>query len=189
MHLKVRVRSMHSRKEGMKMSKVMVAMLTAFFALGIFAANGYADEQMATSMGKPSALSSLTGTYVVTPKGEYLGRASDFVIDPQGHVLFVVVSHGGFLRIGEKETAVPFASFSYDRQKRNFVLDSTPDKLVAAPEFSKRDLYSEMWADHVYRYFGKAPYWTEGELVEKGMKPREPLDDFSEPLVPYGYTP
>ncbi len=172
------------------MSKIMVAVLSAVFALGILVANGSADEQAAMSMGKPSALSSLTGTYVMTPKGEYLGRASDFVIDSEGHVVFVVVSHGGFLRIGERDVAVPFASFSYDRQKRNFILDATPDKLSAAPAFTKRDLYSETWAKDVYRYFGKAPYWTEGELVEKGMKPKEkPFGDFSDPFVPYGYTP
>jgi sporulation protein YlmC with PRC-barrel domain len=172
------------------MAKFMVAMFGAVFALGLLVTNGFADEQMAMSMGKPSALSSLSGTYVVSPKGEYLGRASNFVIDSQGHVAFVVVSHGGFLRFGEKETAVPFASFAYDREKKHFVLDSTREHLNAAPEFTKQDLYSEMWADHVYWYFGKAPYWTEGELVEKGMKPMdEATSGFDDPFFPYGYTP
>ena len=91
--------------------------------------NAFADDQMAMSMGKPSALNSMVGTYVLSPKGEYLGRVSDFVIDSQGHVTFVVVSHGGFLRIGETDAAVPFRSFSYDRQKSHFVLDLTRDKL------------------------------------------------------------
>ena len=172
------------------MAKIMIAMMAAMFALGFWVTNAFAGEQTAMSMGKPSALSSLVGTHVLNPQGEYLGRVSDFVIDAQGHVTFVVISHGGFLRIGEKEAAVPYGPFFYDRQKRQFVLDMTREKLQRGPEFTKQDLYSEMWAEHVYRYFGQAPYWTEGELVEKGVKPTEaPLDDFGESFMPYGYMP
>lgn len=167
------------------MAKITTVMLALVFALGFWATNAFADEQTAMGMGKPSALSSLTGTYILNPKGEYVGRVTDFVVDSQGQVTFVVVSHGGFMRIGEKEVAVPYGSFSYDRGKRHFVLDLTRDKLGMAPAFTRRDLYSEKWAEDVYRYFGRAPYWTEGELVEKGMKPvEEPMFDFIEPIMP-----
>jgi sporulation protein YlmC with PRC-barrel domain len=172
------------------MAKIMTVIMGTVFALGFWVTNAFAGEQMAMSMGKPSALSSLVGTLVLNFQGEYLGRVSDFVIDAQGHVTFVVISHGGFLRIGEKDAAVPYGPFSYDRQKRHFVLDMTREKLQRGPEFAKQVLYSEMWAEHVYRYFGQAPYWTEGELVEKGVKPTEaPLEDFGESFMPYGYIP
>ena len=168
------------------MAKIKVLMMAVVFALGFLVTNAFADDRMAMSMGKPSALSSMVGTNVLNLKGEYLGRVSDFVIDSQGHVAFVVVSHGGFLRIGETDAAVPFGSFSYDRYKRHFVLDLTRDKLGMAPAFTKRELYSEKWAEDVYRYFGQAPYWTEGELVEKGMNPleEEPLSDFGGSFMP-----
>ncbi len=172
------------------MAKVMTLLMAMVFAFGFMAPNALAEEQMAMSIGKPSALSSLVGTNVSDPKGEYLGRVSDFVVDSQGQVIFVVVSHGGFLRIGEKEVAVPFSSFTYDRQKSHFVLDITRDKLDTAPAFTKRELYNEKWAEDVYRYFGRAPYWTEGELVEKGMKPMEaPLSGIGEFFDPDAYTP
>jgi sporulation protein YlmC with PRC-barrel domain len=172
------------------MAKIMTVMMGVFFALGFWVTNAFAGEQLAMSMGKPSALSSLVGAPVLNLQGEYLGRVSDFVIDAQGHVTFVVISHGGFLRIGEKDAAVPYGPFSYDRQKRHFVLDMTREKMQRGPEFTKQVLYSEMWVEHVYRYFGQAPYWTEGELVEKGVKPTEaPLDDFGESFMPYGYMP
>jgi len=172
------------------MAKITTLMLAVVFAFGFMVTNAFAEEQMGTSMGKPSALSSMVGTNVLHPKGEYLGRVSDFVIDSQGNVTFVVVSHGGFLRIGETDVAIPFGSFTYDRQKSHFVLDLTRDKLNTAPAFTKRDLYSEKWAEDVYRHFGQAPYWTEGELVEKGVKPmEEPLSDIGEYYLPYGYTP
>ncbi len=174
------------------MAKITILLMAVVFAFGVMGTKAFAEEQAIMSMGKPSSLSSMAGASVLNPKGEYLGRVSDFVIDSQGHVTFVVVSHGGFLTIGEKDTAVPFSAFAYDREKSHFVLDLAKDKLDMAPAFTKRDLYNEKWADNVYRYFGQAPYWTKGELVEKGIKPREePENAFGSPYsyFPYGYTP
>ena len=172
------------------MAKIATLMFALVFAFGFLVPNAFADDQAAMTMGKPSVLSSMVGTSVLNPKGEYLGRVSDFVIDSQGHVTFAVVSHGGFLRIWEKDVAVPYGSFSYDREKGHFVLEVTPDKLNMAPTFVRRDLYNEKWAEDVYRYFGQAPYWTEGELVEKGIKPmEEPLTGFDDSFYPYGQTP
>ena len=175
------------------MAKIAILTIAVFFTFGFMVSNGYAEEQAVMSMGKPSPMSSMVGTSILNPKGDYLGGVSDFVIDPQGHVTFVVVSHGGFLRMGEKKVAVPFGFFSYDREKRHFVLDLTREELGMAPAFTRRDLYSEKWAEDVYRYFGKAPYWTEGELVQKGIKPiQEPVKPktvFGDDIGPYGLTP
>lgn len=172
------------------MANIRILLMTMVFALGFLVTNAFADEPMARSLGKPSALSSMVGTHVLNPQGDYLGRVSDFVIDSQGHMTFVVVSHGGFLRIWEKEAAVPYGSFSYDRQKRHFVLDLTREKLNMTPAFTMRDLYNEKWAEDVYRYFGQAPYWTEGELVEKGIKPmEEPMSDLGGYFNPYAINP
>jgi len=170
------------------MAKLKILLMAVVFAFGLMGASAFGEEQTAMNIGKPSSLSSLTGNSVLNLKGEYLGRISDFVIDSEGHVALVVVSHGGFLRIGEKSVAVPFGSFSYDREKNHFVLDLSRDRLDMAPAFSKRDLYHEKWAEDVYRYFGQAPYWTEGELVEKGIKPREePENDWGAPFFPYSW--
>jgi sporulation protein YlmC with PRC-barrel domain len=173
------------------MARISIFLWALVFAFGFMVTNAWADDQMAMSMGKPSALSSLVSTDITNQKGEYLGRVADFVIDSQGHVTFVVVAHGGFLRFNEKEVAVPFGAFSYDRYRMHFVLDLTQDKLYAAPAFTKRDLFNEKWAGDVYRYFGQAPYWTEGELVERGVKPMDQLEegDLEGTFNPYGSMP
>lgn len=172
------------------MAKITIWALAMVFAFGSMATNGFSEEQMGTGMGRPAALSGLVGTYVTTPQGEHLGRITDFVIDSQGHAAFIILAHGGFLRIGEREVAIPFHSFAYDRTAEHFVLDSTRDKLASAPLFTMRDLYNEKWAEEVYRHFGQAPYWTEGELVEKGIEPpREPMSSEDTPYYPFGYTP
>jgi len=170
------------------MGKITIFLMAVVLAFGFMVTNGFAAGQAVMSMGKPSSLSNMAGTNVLNSKGEYLGRVSDFVIDSHGHVTFLVVAHGGFLRIGEEETAVPFGSFAYDREKSHFVLDLTREKLDMAPAFRKRDLYNEKWAKDVYRYFGQALYWTEGELVEKGIKPlQESKNDWGAPFFPYSW--
>jgi len=170
------------------MAKIMIVMMAVVFAFGFLVPNAPADDQAALTKGKPSAFSTMVGASVLNPEGEYLGRVSDFVIDSEGHVTFVVVSHGGFLRIGEKAAAVPFGSLVYDWQKDLFVLEATIDKLDMAPVFTKRDLYNEKWAQDMYRYFGQVPYWTEGELVGKGIKPKEePENDWGAPYFPYSW--
>lgn len=162
------------------MAKITILMMSMLFAFGLLVTGAFADEQAAMMTGKPTAISAMVGTSVLNPQGEYLGRISDFVIDSKGQVTFAVISHGGFLRIREKDVAVPYGSLSYNREKEHFLLDATTEKLNMAPTFSKWDLYNEKWAENVYRYFGQAPYWTEGELVEKGIKPmQELIYDFS----------
>jgi sporulation protein YlmC with PRC-barrel domain len=155
------------------MKKISILIVSLVFAFGIVVPNALAGEQAGMKLGKLSAFSSMAGTSIVNPKGEHLGKISDVVIDSKGQVAFAVVSHGGFLGIGEKEVAVPFGSLSCDREAKLLVLDATTDKLNMAPKLTKGDLYDEKRAEEVYRYFGKAPYWTEGELVEEEIKPIE----------------
>ena len=172
------------------MAKIAGWLIAMFIAMGFAAANVYSAEQMTathTDLGRPSTVHSLIGSWVSNSKGEDLGRVTDFVIDSQGRVTFVVIAYGGFLRIGGREVAVPFTSFAYDRESRHFVLDMSKERLASAPAFSARSLYNEKWAEEVYRHFGQAPYWTEGELVEKGVSPPkpEPMGTSNFPIYEY----
>jgi hypothetical protein len=100
---------------------IFVAVITAFS--GLMTVYVYAGGPAAATLGKPSSLSNLVGAHVYNPKEEFLGRVSDFVIDPQGHVTFVILANGGFLGFGERKVAVPFGSFAYDRERKHFILD------------------------------------------------------------------
>ena len=160
------------------MSRITLWFTTTVFALGLLGALAYSEEHMGgAGIGKPSSLRHLMGASVTTPRGEELGRITDFAIDAHGRVAFVIVARGGFFRVGGKEVAIPYSSFAYDRMERHFVLDVTKEKLNAAPPFAMRDLLDERWAEKVYRYFGKAPYWTEGKLVEEEFRNQEPLEN------------
>jgi hypothetical protein len=171
------------------MAKSNYLILAVILVFGVMVTNAFAEEQARLGMGKPSVWSDLNRIFVLSPKGDVLGRVWDLVIDSQGRTTFVVVSTSGILGGRGKFVAVPFSSFTYDREKRRFVLDIPRDRLFNAPSFTNRSLYNEKWAEDTYRYFGKAPYWTEGDLVEKGMKPTEDPKDYRGPYYPYGYRP
>lgn len=177
---------MHRGKEVLKMARINMIALTAGLVLTLAVANMYAAEQMTTGLSRPYGVSEIVGAFVQNPQGVQLGRISDFVIDSQGRVTFAVLSHGGFLRMGEKAVAIPFSALTYDGMGRHFVLNMSREKLESAPVFAIKDLSSEKWADDVYRYFGQMPYWTEGGLVKGGTQATEEpgkMEGF-----PYDYT-
>jgi sporulation protein YlmC with PRC-barrel domain len=176
----------HSGKEGLRMMKIRMVALGFIFAFGLLVANAFTAEEMDMGLGRPYGVSEMVRTDVKNLQGEELGRITDFVIDSQGRVAFAILSHGGFLRMGEKSVAIPFKALSYDRKGRHFVLDMSKDRLKSAPSFALRDLYNEKWAGEDYRYFGQQPYWTEGELVMPGIVPPEEPSGSPEG-IPYPY--
>ena len=170
------------------MAKITMIAFVAVFALGLFAAGAYASEEMAKGFNRPYGLTEVVGSDVKNLQGNYLGRITDLVIDPQGRVAFAILAHGGFLRMGETSVAIPFEALTFDQKGNHFALDISKERLNSAPAFTMRDLTSEKWAEDVYRYFGHQPYWTEGGLVMEGMKPieEEPMGTME---YPYAVSP
>jgi sporulation protein YlmC with PRC-barrel domain len=175
------------------MAKLMTMAFLAVFALGLFAASAYASEEMAKGMNRPCGLSELLGSTVNNLQGDYLGRITDLVVDLHGRVAFAVLSHGGFLGMGGTSVAIPFEALTFNQMDRDFALDITRERLNSAPAFGMRDLTNEKWAEDVYHYFGRQPYWTEGGLVKEGMEPmkKEPRGTMDYPygVYPYGEGP
>ena len=167
------------------MANIKILALAVIMAFGLMAAGAYSGEQASTGMGRPYSLNQLEGTYVKNHKGEIVGRITDFVADSEGRVAFAILAHGGFWRIGETHAAIPYTAFTYDREGKFFLLDITKEKLASAPAFGPRDLYSEKWAEDVYRYYGQQPYWTEGDLVHEGITP--PVEEPAR-ILDYPYT-
>jgi len=143
------------------MARIMILMMAIVFALGFLAPITFAEEHPAMGMGKPSAVSSLIGTSVHDPKGEYLGRIEDFIIE-KDRIAYVIVVHGGFVGMGGKLIAVPFEACSFDPKGPGFLLNVSREKLRSAPAFFRStDLASRKWAEDSYRFFGLQPYWTD----------------------------
>ncbi len=103
--------------------------------------------------------SSIQNTTVANTEGTTLGDIKDLMIDPQmGSVEYAVLDFGGFLGIGDKLFAVPLQAFTIDRDKEQFVLDVTKERLENAPGFDKNDWPSTAdatFTEGVYDYYGQ----------------------------------
>lgn len=87
-------------------------------------------------------------------QGEKLGEIGDFIIDFQGRVPFVMLSHVG------KMIVIPYSALSIEGNF--FVLDASEEKMASAPVVDeKEDSIDQAKAKEIYRYFGETPYWTE----------------------------
>ena len=80
------------------------------------------------------------GSDVYGPNNERVGDVKDLVLDRSGNAMAVVLGVGGFLGIGEKDVAVPFASVQMtERDGANrLTVNVTREQLDAAPTFQSQ---------------------------------------------------
>lgn len=75
----------------------------------------------------------LLGKAVIDPHGEVLGEVDDLLLNPNGRIVGVVVSHGGILGFGEHIVGVNWSHIS--RIGRAVELKAMPSALADAPPF------------------------------------------------------
>lgn len=101
----------------------------------------------------------IQGKDIYNPKGEEIGVAEAVAIDAdKGSIAYVVMSHGGFLGIGEKLLAVPWNEFRITPDGDALVLDIPETVLDKAPGFDDDnwpDMSDPKWRSNVDAYFKK----------------------------------
>ena len=81
--------------------------------------------------------SKIVGSTVMNDAKESIGKIDDLIIAQDKHVVFAVVSVGGFLGAGSKLVAVQYDQLRPTPDNQGFVLaGATKDSLKALPEFS-----------------------------------------------------
>lgn len=103
----------------------------------------------------------LTGNDVYNLQDDDLGDIKEFMLDMRtGRVCYAVLSFGGFLGMGDKLFAVPWAALKLDTRNKRFTLDVAKDRLESAPGFDK-DQWPNMadpsWAQGIHDYYGTKP--------------------------------
>ncbi|QKC86399.1 PRC-barrel domain-containing protein [Mesorhizobium sp. NZP2077] len=120
---------------------------------------------MTTHTGHTEAIaaSRVIGTSVYNTEGKSIGSIEDIMLDKTSNgIMFAVIGFGGFLGIGEKYHAVPWASLDYDERKGGYVVPFSKDQLKAAPAYSINELAGadgETARDASYEYYKVTPYW------------------------------
>lgn len=105
--------------------------------------------------------STLIGNDVFNDEDEDLGEIREIMLDMHtGRVDYAVLSFGGFLGMGEKLFAVPWAALELDTTSRCFVLRVSKARLESAPGFDKQhwpDMADPEWAKDVHQFYGTHP--------------------------------
>ncbi len=99
-----------------------------------------AADQPAQPMIKARA--QLLNAQIKNRQGEDLGEIEELVLDKTGQIKYVVISHGGFLDIGDKVVAVPWQPSQVSFDQDNVVMDISRQQLAQAPAFEK-----DKWPD------------------------------------------
>lgn len=143
---------------------ISIVALVLVFSLGIMFANAYAKGGMSGSWLRAYETNGLIGARVENPLGETVGSIKNFVIDSNGHVDFVILTHDFYWEYVPEHSrtiAVPFNEITVRPYEKIAILKFSGWKLDFAPKFNKSEMDLRHWADRDYRYFGLRPYWTE----------------------------
>ena len=120
---------------------------------------------MTTPSGHTEAIaaSRVIGTSVYNTEGKRIGSIEDVMLDKMSNgIMFAVIGFGGFLGMGEKYHAIPWATLDYDTDKGGYVVPFTKEQLKAAPAYSINELTgadSEAARDASFDYYKVPPYW------------------------------
>ena len=120
---------------------------------------------MTTSTGHTAAIRAkkVIGTNVKGPQGRKIGEIEDILLDKQSnHIMFAVVSFGGFLGMAEKYHPLPWASLDYDERDNAYVVNFTEQQLRGAPadsidELTKNDGLA--YRNRSFDYYQAPRYW------------------------------
>lgn len=120
---------------------------------------------MTTPSGHTEAIaaSRVIGTSVYNTEGNSIGSIEDVMLDKMSNgIMFAVIGFGGFLGMGEKYHAVPWATLDYDEDQGGYVVPFTKEQLQAAPAYSIKELTGadgEAARDASFQYYQVKPYW------------------------------
>ena len=105
----------------------------------------------------------LQGNRIINPADQTLGHVEEIMLDTErGRIAYVVMASGGFLGLGERLFAIPWAALTLDPDRQCFLLDASKDHFDHAPGFDKHhwpSMADRGWHEDVHEYYSARPYW------------------------------
>ncbi len=104
---------------------------------------GYDDYHEGLPVDETSRLiasNKVEGTSVYGRDGDRLGTIYNFMVDKfSGQVEYAVMSHGGFLRMGQRYYPLPWRILTYDTREGGYRIGLTHRDMERAPSFGRED--------------------------------------------------
>ena len=104
----------------------------------------------------PKRVSDILKTAVENRQGEKLGTIQDLMVGVDGCLKYAILSHGGFLGIGDVLIPIPFDALTTVGEKGTTVLDFDKQTLEKALNFESKtwpDFTAAEWEEKIDRYF------------------------------------
>jgi sporulation protein YlmC with PRC-barrel domain len=99
---------------------------------------------------------------VYTDAGERIGHIDDLSIDRRdGHVVYAIMSFGGFLGIGKHFHPIPWSVLDYDPERGGYVVPLDKAALENAPYYEAEELRElggprqDFYKNHILDYYGR----------------------------------
>ena len=108
------------------------------------------------------AASTLVKDPVVDAQGKKIGTLKEVMIDLElGAIAYLVISFGGFLSLGEKLFAIPYAAVKVDEDSKQIIVDTTKEQLENSPGFDPNNWpdATQFDIEGLYSFYKLKPYW------------------------------
>ena len=103
------------------------------------------------------------GTNVYNRTGDTLGSIHDLMIDKtSGHVVYAIMSFGGFLGMGNQYHPLPWSVLKYDTNMGGYVVNLDKQQLEGGPAYdadAEPDWRDRTYENKIHDYYGVGPYW------------------------------
>ena len=122
-----------------------------------------ADQPHPVGSRRLVSAGTITGNPVRNLSGEDVGKIEEIMLDSaSGRIAYAVLSFGGFLGMGDKLFAVPWAALSLNDDRDGFILNVDSGILEEAPGFDKDewpDFAEPTWGRSIHDHYNATPYW------------------------------
>jgi hypothetical protein len=126
----------------------------------------------------PKRVSDILKTTVENRHGEKLGTIQDLMVGVDGRLKYAILSHGGFLGIGDVLIPIPFDALTTGGEKGTTVLDIDKQTLEKALNFESKtwpDFTAAEWEEKIDRYFAAYKAGSrQPKPVDGGVYPDQP---------------
>jgi sporulation protein YlmC with PRC-barrel domain len=98
----------------------------------------------------------LMGVSVYTSDGDHVGAIADIVGDIKGQIIYVILSHGGFLGIGDKLIPLPWELLIPGKRSKSLEIQLSKKDLERAPNFDSNfwpDFTQSEWQTKTKKYY------------------------------------
>jgi hypothetical protein len=98
----------------------------------------------------------LMGINVYNSAGDRVGAIADIVGDVKGQIIYVILSHGGFLGIGDKLIPLPWALVTPGKRTKSLEIQLSKKDLESAPNFDSNywpDFTQSEWQTKTKKYY------------------------------------